>query len=68
MDLLRRSDTTTYCNYKGWTTYYDAVVGDTVVHDAAWIYEDPLPESTPIRGLISFEPDRVSITADLPDA
>ena len=66
MDLLRRSETTTYCNYKGWTTYWTAVVGDTVVEDVAWTYDDPLPESTPIRGLVSFEPDRVTLVADLP--
>jgi uncharacterized protein (DUF427 family) len=66
MDLLRRSETTTYCNYKGWTTYWTAVVGDTVVDDVAWTYDDPLPESTPIRGLLSFEPDRVTLEADLP--
>jgi uncharacterized protein (DUF427 family) len=65
-DLLRRSSTTTYCNYKGWTTYWDAVVDGTVVDDVAWSYDDPLPESTPIAGMLSFEPTRVDVQADLP--
>lgn len=29
-DLLRRSDTASYCNYKGDATYWSAVIGDTV--------------------------------------
>ncbi len=65
-DLLRRSQTTSYCNYKGWSTYWDAVVGDTIIEDAAWSYDNPLPESGPIAGLISFEPTRVAIQAELP--
>jgi uncharacterized protein (DUF427 family) len=64
--LLRRSATTTYCNYKGDTTYWSAVVGDTVVEDVAWSYDDPLPESLPIKGWLSFEPSRVEVEAELP--
>ena len=58
-DLLRRSDTWTWCNYKGDCTYWSLVVGDTVIEDVAWSYEDPLPESLPIKGLLSFEPGKV---------
>lgn len=65
-DLLRPSETTTYCNYKGASTYWSAVVGDVVVDDVAWSYEDPLPESLPIRGSLSFEPGRAEVSAALP--
>lgn len=65
-DLLRRTETTTWCNYKGWATWWAAVVDDVVVEDVAWSYEDPFPESTPIRGLLSFEPTRVDVHAELP--
>jgi uncharacterized protein (DUF427 family) len=65
-DLLRLSETRTYCNYKGWTRYWDAVVGDTVVRDVAWTYDDPLPESTLIKGWYSFEPANADVTAQLP--
>lgn len=65
-DLLRASPTTTYCNYKGDCTYWSAVVGDEVVDDVAWSYEDPLPESSPIRGWLSFDPGRARVVADLP--
>src|ERR1700742_4622148 len=35
-DVLRRSETTSYCNYKGYATYWSAVVGDSVVDDVGW--------------------------------
>ena len=65
-DLLRPSDTTTYCNYKGWTTYWSAVVDGTIVPDVAWTYDDPLPESTRIKGHFSFELARANVVAQLP--
>jgi uncharacterized protein (DUF427 family) len=65
-DLLRRSDTSSYCNYKGYATYWSAVVGDSVVEDAAWSYQDPLPETRPIAGYFSFDAARVDLVAELP--
>lgn len=65
-DLLRRTDTTTYCNYKGVATYWTAVVGDTVVEDVAWSYEDPPPETLPIKGFLSFDAERADVVAELP--
>lgn len=61
-DLLRRSDTLTYCNYKGFATYWSA--GD--VDDVAWSYADPPPESLPIKGFLSFDLARVDVVAELP--
>lgn len=65
-DLLRPTSKTTYCNYKGWTTYWAAVIDDVVVDDVAWTYDDPLPESTQIKGCFSFELDRADVFAELP--
>src|SRR2546427_109715 len=53
MNLLAPSPTTTYCPYKGTASYWNVVVDAAVIEDAAWSYEDPLPESLPIRGLLS---------------
>jgi uncharacterized protein (DUF427 family) len=61
-DLLRRSETTSYCNYKGFATYWSAVLdgpSGLVVKDVAWSYPDPPPESLPIRGFLSFDDGRV---------
>ncbi len=68
-DLLRRSETTSYCNYKGFATYWSAVLEDSsgvVVEDVAWSYEDPYPESLPIKGFLSFDGGRVDLLAELP--
>jgi uncharacterized protein (DUF427 family) len=65
-DLLRRTDTSTYCNYKGYATYWAAVVGDSVVDDVAWSYDDPPPECLPIKGYLSFDSTRAEVLAELP--
>ena len=65
-DLLVPSPTTTYCPYKGTASYWTVVVGDTAVEDVAWSYDDPLPESLPIRALVSFDPARATVVHDLP--
>ncbi len=61
-ESLRRSQTSSYCNYKGYATYWSA--GD--VDDVAWSYEDPPPESLPIKGYFSFDAARVDVVAELP--
>ena len=65
-DLLRRSDTSSYCNYKGSATYWSLVLGDSVIDDVAWSYEDPPPESLPIKGFLSFDAARADVVAELP--
>ncbi|BBX70953.1 DUF427 domain-containing protein [Mycolicibacterium psychrotolerans] len=64
--VLRPSATTSYCNYKGHATYWSAVVGDVVVDDIAWSYEEPLPESSPIACMLSFDDALADVTAHLP--
>jgi uncharacterized protein (DUF427 family) len=65
-ELLRRTATTSYCNYKGVATYWSAAPGDTVIEDVAWSYPEPLAESLTIQGFLSFDADRVEVTAELP--
>ncbi len=61
-DLLRRSETSSYCNYTGFATYWSAVDVD----DVAWSYPDPPPESLPIKGFLSFDAARADVVAELP--
>lgn len=63
-DLLRRSETTSYCNYKGVATYWSGLA----VEDIAWSYPDPPPESRPIKGFLSFDAQRVDLLAELPQS
>lgn len=65
-DLLRMTDTSTYCNYKGDATYWSAVAGDAVIEDVAWSYQDPPPEGLPIKGFFSFDATRADVVAELP--
>jgi uncharacterized protein (DUF427 family) len=65
-DLLRRSETSSYCNYKGVATYWSAAIDDRRIEDVAWSYEDPPPESLPIKGFLSFDVTRADIDAELP--
>ena len=67
-DLLRQTATASYCNYKGVATYWSAVVGDLLIEDVAWSYEDPPPEGLPIAGHLSFDPSKCTVVADLPRA
>jgi uncharacterized protein (DUF427 family) len=67
-DLLAISDSQTYCPYKGTATYWTARIGDTVVEDIAWSYEEPLPESAPLGHFLSFDDGRVTVRHDLPAA
>jgi uncharacterized protein (DUF427 family) len=62
--LLRRTDTSTYCPYKGDASYYSIVAGDTEVVDAIWEYQEPRDAVAAIRGHVAFYPDRVSISVD----
>ncbi|MGH8995163.1 MAG: DUF427 domain-containing protein [Acidimicrobiales bacterium] len=66
MDLLEMTQTHTYCPYKGTASYWTARIGDSVLEDVAWSYEEPLPESAPLAGLLSFYEARVSLEHDLP--
>ena len=67
-DLLIPSGTSTYCNYKGFASYWSFRSGDTLVEDVAWSYEDPLPESVLIKGHLSFDSTRAEVTAHIPVA
>ncbi|MFE0749951.1 DUF427 domain-containing protein [Gordonia sp. NPDC058843] len=64
MDLLVPSDTVTVCAYKGEASYYSAVVGDDVVADVAWTYTNPLIDAVPVRDLICFYDERVTLTVE----
>jgi uncharacterized protein (DUF427 family) len=67
-DPMRPTDTSTYCNYKGYATYWSALIGDTVVDDVAWSYDDPPPECLPIKGYFSFDGTRSDVVAELPES
>ena len=63
-DLLRPSDSTTSCPYKGAARYHSVEIDGTVHRDIVWHYDAPLRESAPIAGLLSFYDERVDVFVD----
>lgn len=53
-DLLRPSEKTTTCSWKGECNYFDVVVDGEVNKDAAWVYENPLPKAQHVKGRVAF--------------
>ena len=56
---LERTDTQTYCPYKGDASYYSIPLGGDKAVDAVWEYRNPYPPVAAIKGHIAFYPDRV---------
>jgi uncharacterized protein (DUF427 family) len=54
MSLLRPSDTTSVCPWKGTSNYYDIVSGAEQAKDVAWYYPEPKPEAESITGRLAF--------------
>jgi uncharacterized protein (DUF427 family) len=59
--VLRRSDSHTYCPFKGTASYYDVVTADGEVSDAVWTYEKPYDAVAEIVGHVAFYPHLVDI-------
>ncbi len=57
---LHPVDGQTFCPYKGIASYYD--IGGAL--NAAWSYRAPFDAMARIADLVSFEPDKVTITVD----
>jgi uncharacterized protein (DUF427 family) len=58
---LSRSDTTTYCPYKGDASYYDVTAAGDTVADVIWTYEQPYPAVASIAGHVAFYPDKADV-------
>jgi uncharacterized protein (DUF427 family) len=61
-DTLTRTDTSTYCPYKGEAAYYSVTTaaGDTV-DDVIWFYDQPYPAVAAIAGHVAFYPDKAEV-------
>lgn len=54
MDLLRPSDHSSFCPFKGEASYWHAEIGGRLVENAVWSYEAPFQEVAGIRDYLSF--------------
>jgi uncharacterized protein (DUF427 family) len=64
VDLLTPTGTSTGCPYKGFARYWTLTVDGTEHPDLVWGYDDPLPESAPVKGLMCFYNERVDLEID----
>ncbi len=53
-ELLRPSETTTVCSWKGVANYYTLDVGGKTNPDAVWYYAEPKEAAKQIRGRVAF--------------
>jgi len=66
--LLERTDTATYCPFKGDASYYTVTVDGKQAVDAVWSYESPHPAVAEIKDHVAFYPDRVDSIVEEPAA
>ena len=64
-ERLTRTDSSTYCPYKGDAGYYSVTTaaGHTV-DDVIWTYEQPYPAVAAIAGHVAFYPDKAEISVE----
>lgn len=60
--LLKRTEHSTYCPYKGDASYYSVVTPDSALENAVWTYEEPYAAVSPIAKRVSFYADRLEVT------
>ncbi len=63
-ELLKRSETSTHCPYKGDASYWNASAVGEAVNDVMWAYEQPYDEMRQIKDHGAFYPDKVRIEAN----
>lgn len=61
--LLKASDTTTWCPYKGEATYRSLRFDDALLEDAVWTYEAPHEAVAAIADHVAFYPQALTIEA-----
>jgi uncharacterized protein (DUF427 family) len=62
ISVLRPSENTTYCPYKGEASYYSLVTDEGESTDAIWTYRRPYEAVAEIRDHVAFYPDKVEIS------
>ncbi|MGI9525149.1 MAG: DUF427 domain-containing protein [Hyphomicrobiaceae bacterium] len=59
MSYMEPTSLKTHCPFKGNATYWSLKVGDRLVPDAAWSYEEPFDESAMVRQYVAFYWDAI---------
>ncbi len=66
MAALSRTETHTYCPYKGEASYFSIPAGGARSVDAIWTYEAPYDGVADIKDHLAFYPDRIDTIEERP--
>lgn len=61
-ELLTPTDRSSTCPFKGDASYWSVAIGDRVLENVVWSYEEPIPAAEGIRGLLAFYNERVELS------
>ena len=63
---IRKTDTQTYCPFKGYASYWSVcgTDGEVIVDDAIWAYESPYDECKDIANFASFYTNKLDLYLD----
>ena len=62
--MLTKTETQTFCPFKGYASYWSVAGDDGVIEDAVWAYEDPYDECLDITNYASFYTNKVDLYID----
>ncbi|KAJ5771859.1 hypothetical protein N7520_002388 [Penicillium odoratum] len=63
-EVFVRSNTKTFCPWKGEAEYYTIKHGDATTPDAAWYYAAPYEKASHIKDHIAFYKSKVKVTVE----
>jgi uncharacterized protein (DUF427 family) len=59
--VLRSTDHSTYCPFKGHASYWSITTGENELENVVWGYLDPYTECEPLKDHVAFYTDRVAL-------
>lgn len=63
--VLTRTESSTYCPFKGDASYYSVTTASGItVDDVIWTYEQPYPAVAAIAGHVAFYPAKADISVE----
>jgi uncharacterized protein (DUF427 family) len=54
VDLLRPSERSSFCEFKGCALYYDLLIDDELIENCAWTYPEPMPRYAALVDHLAF--------------
>ena len=64
LSKLEKGDGKSLCEWKGLASYYNIIVGEIIVMNAGWKYENPFEGYKEIRDYIAFYPSKLDCFVD----